>query len=396
MASALQLGFYYAAIFIGSGARLPFMPVWFRAEGLSGTQLALILSAPLFIQTFTGPALALWADTFRLRRTPMIWMAVVAAGAFAAMVLLRGFWWWLACWCLASLLMATFSPLTDVIVLRRARLDGFAYGMPRGIGSAAYIVANVAMGLVLARWGPATVLVWAVAASLITAACARALLPPDAVVAFGERGRMGELAKGLGHLIRRRDFMLLIVSASLIQGSHGFFYSFSTLIWRHQGLEAWSGPLWGFSVAVELVFMWFMEPWRRRVGPERLLVIGGTGAVVRWIALALSPPLWLTFPIQGLHALSFTATFLATLRLIERMAPPEDASAAQTLNASVSSGLVTGLATLAAGPLFDVFGARGYWAMAVVAAVGVCGAVMLLLGGPRFRQAKAAPGALSG
>ena len=379
MGSPLRLGFYYAAIFFGSGARVPFMPVWFRAQGLSGTELALILSVPLFVQAFAGPALALWADTFRLRRTPMIWMALAASLAFAALAVFKGFWWWMGAWCVATTLMATFSPLTDVIVLRRARLDRFAYGTPRGIGSAGYIVANVGMGLVLARWGATSVLVWTVAAGLLTAAGARLLLPPEPVAATGERGRISDLARGLGRLVRRRDFMLLMLASSLIQASHGFYYSFSTLIWRHQGLGGWSGLLWGFSVGVELIFMWFMEPWRRRIGPERLLVLGGVGAVVRWSVLALSPPLWLLFAVQGLHALSFTATFLATLRLIERLAPAEDASAAQTLNAALAYGLFTGLATLGAGPLFDAFGARGYWPMAALAAVGVGGAVVLLV-----------------
>ena len=124
--------------------------------------------------------------------------------------------------------------------------------------------------------------------------------------------------------------------------------------------------------------MWFMEPWRLRLGPERLLVLGGAGAIVRWSALALSPPLWLLFPIQGLHALSFTATFLATLRLIERLAPAEDASAAQTLNAALAYGLFTGLATLAAGPLFDTLGVGGYWPMTALAALGLASAFVLL------------------
>jgi PPP family 3-phenylpropionic acid transporter len=126
-----------------------------------------------------------------------------------------------------------------------------------------------------------------------------------------------------------------------------------------------------------------MEPWRRRAGPELMLVIGGCGACLRWIALAFSPPLWLLFPIQALHALSFTATFLATLRLTEQLSPPQSASPAQMLNAAISYGLLTGLATLASGPLFDAFGAAGYWAMVAVAGFGLAGAIGLAL---RLRQ----------
>ncbi len=116
------------------------------------------------------------------------------------------------------------------------------------------------------------------------------------------------------------------------------------------------------------------------------MVLGGTGAVVRWTGLALSPPLWLLVPLQALHALSFTATFMGTLQLIERLAPAKSASGAQTLNAVLSGGVLIGLATMASGPLFDAVGARGYLAMSLIAAVGLAGALCL---GPLQRRRKA-------
>ena len=135
----------------------------------------------------------------------------------------------------------------------------------------------------------------------------------------------------------------------------------------------------GFNIdGVEVIFMWCAEPWRRRVGPAWLVVIGGVGSMVRWTALAFSPPLWALFPLQALHAASFTATFLGGLRLIERLSPPTSASAAQSLNSSVANGVLTGLATVAAGPLFDAFGARGYLSMTAMALVGTIGAVWLV------------------
>jgi PPP family 3-phenylpropionic acid transporter len=100
---------------------------------------------------------------------------------------------------------------------------------------------------------------------------------------------------------------------------------------------------------------------------------------VRWTAFAFQPGLVLLFPLQALHALSFTATFLASLRLVERLSPPESASAAQTLNSSISGGLLTGLATIASGPLFDAWGAKGYLAMTLLAGMGVAGGVRLAM-----------------
>jgi PPP family 3-phenylpropionic acid transporter len=172
--------------------------------------------------------------------------------------------------------------------------------------------------------------------------------------------------------------VLAVITAGLIQGAHAFYYGFSALLWRKDGISApMIGVLWGVGVAVEVGFMWFAEPWRRKVGPERLLVLGGAAALLRWTAYAFTPPLWLLFPLQALHALTFAASFMASLRLIERLAPPQSASAAQAINSALSAGFMLGVGTLAAGPLFDAFGTKGYLAMAVMGGLGLVGAVML-------------------
>ncbi len=81
---------------------------------------------------------------------------------------------------------------------------------------------------------------------------------------------------------------------------------------------------------------------------------------------------------QGLHSLSFTATFLGSLALIERYAPPHTASAAQTVSSSLSGGLFIGLATLASGPLFDAFGAFGYLGMTLMTLSGLVVIALLI------------------
>jgi PPP family 3-phenylpropionic acid transporter len=57
---------------------------------------------------------------------------------------------------------------------------------------------------------------------------------------------------------------------------------------------------------------------------------------------------------------------------------------AQTLYAALSAGLLMGASTLLSGHLYDVAGARGYWAMAAIAAAG--GMLALLLLKPDARQ----------
>ena len=100
-------------------------------------------------------------------------------------------------------------------------------------------------------------------------------------------------------------------------------------------------------------------------------------AILRWSVLAFSPPLWTLFPLQILHTLSYAATFMASLQLVEQLSTSRNASAAQALNSALSGGVLSGLATMASGPLFDRFGARGYLLMTAMCVVGVLGALRL-------------------
>ena len=113
------------------------------------------------------------------------------------------------------------------------------------------------------------------------------------------------------------------------------------------------------------------------IGPWSLLVIGSAAAVLRWSLMALAPPLWLLWPLQALHALTFAATFLAGIQLVDRLTPSDNHTAGQMLSSVLSAGVLIGLATAVSGPLYDRYGAGGYWAMAALAGAGLLAAIPL-------------------
>lgn len=378
--TVLKLGIYYATLYVGSGAGTAFISVWFKGHGLSGAAIGAILAAPMLARLLIGPALAIWADGFELRRTALILLGGLSALGYGALLAVSGFWAFMVAWFVGVMAYWACSPLADVVTLRAGAREGFAYAFPRGIGSAAYVVANIIVGSLIPRLGAGVVVWWITVAGIASAVGARFLLPPERVSETGGPTQSGrQRLHATRDLLKDGAFMLMLASVGLIQSAHSFFYAFSTLVWRSQGIEpGWSGLLWGTGVAVELVFLWFGERWRRRMGARRMLVLGALGSLLRWTAFAFAPPLWLLFPLQGLHALSFTATFLASLELTEELAPRHAASAAQSLNAGLSFGLMGGLSTLASGPLYDHFGVSGYLAMSLLAAMGAVGALALV------------------
>ena len=371
--SKSRTGLHYALMFAGTGVSLPYAGLWMKAQGLSGAEIGVLLAAPMLGRLITGPAIAIWADGFRYRRTPIALLAALAALAYGTAGLVEGFFAWAICWFIAATGAAAIIPLTDVLTLRLARREGFTFAVPRGFGSAAFVGANIGMGFILRAAGAEAVIVGVTLACICIAFVAWRVLPGEPV---HEGPPLAGWARfqGMGRLLRDPVLMAALLAIGTVQAAHAFYYGFSAILWREQGIEPHlTGMLWAFAVVVEIGLMWVFDPWRRRrgIGPWPILMIAAAAAVLRWGLMATSPALWVLWPLQALHALSFAANYLAGIELIERLAPRESQTAAQTLSSTLSSGVLIGGATLASGPLYDAFGAGGYLAMAGLAGLGL-------------------------
>ena len=368
-----RMALQYVLLFGANGVSLPFAGLWFRAQGFSGAEIGVLLAAPMLARLITGPAIAVWADGFRRRRSPIAILGLILGLGYAGAGLTEGVWLQGFLWFVAATAMAGLIPLSDVLSLQVARRHGFDFAWPRGCGSAAFVAANVLMGAILTRGSADWVIVWIAVAGALVALTAATLLPSDPVTE-GPMIAGRERLAGLARLTVDPVFMTAVLAIGTVQATHGFYYGFSAIAWKAQGIsETMTGLLWAMSVVVEIAFMWWIEPWRKRrgIGPGVILTLGGVAAIIRWTALAFSPPLWMLWPLQALHALTFAATYLAGVQIIEKLAPPGGHTAAQTLNSVMAAGILIGLATLAAGPLYDRVGVLGYLAMTGLAAIGL-------------------------
>jgi len=361
------------------GVAMPFLSRWLEVErGLAGAQIGLLLSLAQLARIVTGPAIALWADSAGDRRTPVRLLALLTAVSYACFFAIdAGFTVLLLFGFLALTFSQALAPFLEGAALRACESGRLPYGIARGIGSSSFIIASVAGGALIARFGAGAVAIWIIAATLIMVVAAWTRLEPDPPPPHIGEKRPG-LLDGARDLIGHRRYLVVVVGCGLIQGAHAFYYGFSVLDWRDQGVSAAViGQLWGVAVAGEVAFLWSLPRIEPRVRPEALILIGAAGAVVRWTCLGFAPPVSLLWPIQSLHALSFAAAHVGAMRLIFRETPERAAGLAQTLYAAFASGLVLGLCTLASGPLYDRLGSGGYWVMAGLAGTG--GLVSLLL-----------------
>jgi len=379
----------YAALCACTGATLPFIPLWFGQNGMTALQIGWILAIPLLGRALTGPLIGLWADRFERYRTPVAILAAVAGAAYLALALaavagryrLAAF---LALYAVGSTAITNIPPLLDAMTLQLARRDGSTFGWARGLGSGAFALTNIALGRLIPLAGGQSIIVWIVVSAAATWLCAQFLMPArlrhDPSDARGPAAPGGRVFPGgkVGRLLAAPGYWLLLLTLGCLQAAHGYYYAFSTLIWEHRGLSAAScGLLWGTGVIAELVFLGVRH--RLRLGPWGLLLLGAGAGVLRWAVMGLAPPLYVLYPLQILHALSFTAVYVAGLELVHLIAPRGSERLGQMISSAYAGGALIGLATLVSAPIFTVYGAGGYWAMAGLALAGCGGAVWLYL-----------------
>jgi PPP family 3-phenylpropionic acid transporter len=259
-------------------------------------------------------------------------------------------------------------PLTEAYALHELPRRGRAYGPVRLWGSVSFIVATIGAGYLADLIAPGQ-LIWVIVAMLAVNALGALLLPPT------EPHPPVTEAPRASQLLRDPAFIAVIAAAGLIQASHATFYGFSTLDWKASGLGGVTiGVLWSIGVIVEIVLFAMSARLPPYLGPANLLLVGALAGLVRWAAMAASPPLWMLPLLQCLHALSYGATHLGTLGLVTRIAPRRLGATAQSY-LSIVLGLTMAGATALAGALFEVYGALSYAAMALLAGAGAAIAI---------------------
>lgn len=386
---AARVSLLFAALSVIIGTNLPYLPVWLDWAGLSPSEIAVITATPLIVRVGVTPVIAFAADRAGDHRKFLIGLSWAGLAGLIALAQSRGFWPILTWTVVFSLAWTTILPLTETVAMSGVKAAGLDYGRMRLWGSLSFIAASLVGGWVVQRLGAGSAIWLVVAGAVLTTMAAHALARPIGLGRLKAATSPPRLSIGgaLG-LLRSRIFLIFLAAAGLTQAAHAVFYTFGTLHWRDLGLSTgWSGTLWAISIVAEVVLFAYSAAVVRRIGPVELIVAGAGAAVIRWLAMGFDPPLALLVPLQLLHALTFGATHIGAIHFIGRAVPETQAGTAQALYASVTGGIAMGGAMLVAGPLYAAYAGRAYWAMAVLAAVGLIASLVLAREKPRAAAA---------
>jgi PPP family 3-phenylpropionic acid transporter len=365
---ARRLALFYGAIFALIGCHLPFFPVWLRAVGIDAVWIGVISAVPAVTRFTVLPVVTALAERHSAVRGAMIATSVIATSGFAVIGTQH---LPLAVFLAYAVTAASWTPtvpLTDAYALRGVARYGLDYGPLRLWGSAAFIVGALGCGL-LARIVAAEHLIWIIVGAGALGALASLGLQPLEGHKTRTPSQHGSFA-----LLRDRGFLAIIAASALIQGSHSTYYVFGSITWQLAGLDGLTiAALWALGVAAEIV-VFALSP-RLTLRPSTLVVIGGCGAMLRWLITAQEPPVAVLAVVQLAHGVSFGVTQVGIMGLMVRHVPMPVVTRAQGYLAACG-GIVASIASIVSGAIYARYGQGAYYAMAAMALSGA--AVMWL------------------
>ncbi|MFG1299010.1 MFS transporter [Xanthobacter sp. V3C-3] len=362
----LRLGGTYAAFFLALGIQVPYLPLWLEDRGLGPQAIGLALAVPMLARLVATPALGVISDRWGRPRALLTALGLVTAAGMAALAVVRDL---AGIMVVLAVMSAAWFPsfaLLDSYASRQARAGRADYGRARQWGSASFLVANLAGGVIIGALGAGSVVLVMLACHaaycLVTLALPELPKPePRPAPIRDRRARLGIVAA--------------IVAAALVQASHAMLYAFGSVGWKAQGYSLTAiGVLWAVGVAAEMLMFRFGTRLVVRFGPHALIVAGGVAAALRFAVMATEPPLAVLVPLQLLHAVTFGGTYLATVELVARAVSAHRAGTGQTAAAWTSS-LLTSAANVASGPLWAAFGPAAFLASAAIGLMGAVAAV---------------------
>jgi MFS transporter, PPP family, 3-phenylpropionic acid transporter len=169
---------------------------------------------------------------------------------------------------------------------------------------------------------------------------------PEKVSGFTpEKPRTGAL-----QILQQPGFLLLLGAVALTWASHGPLYVYLSLYLKGLG---WSGQMislaWNVGVFAEILVFSFFYRLEGRFALMTIFRVSIFLALVRWLILAnFTNPLCILAS-QALHAFSFGAFYLASIKLAFRTLPDDMRDRGQGFLTGLGSGLGSFLGRMAAG-----------------------------------------------
>ncbi|EIT7145230.1 3-phenylpropionate MFS transporter [Vibrio vulnificus] len=359
---------YFLGFFFAYGVYLPFWSLWFKEQGVSSTDIGLLVGIGLATRCVANMVI-----TPRIHKAEHI-MPALRWLSFAALIFVGfhfftggSFWLMALATVLFNLCCGPVVPLSDALANYYARLKMLDYGRTRLWGSIAFIAGSTVVGYLISLYGTDMILYTAlvgVLVSLLLSMRSANVMPVTRSEHHSERPKLTQLLTD-GPVVK---FLLL---AALIQGSHAAYYSFSAIYWQQAGhSEEIIGYLWSLGVVSEVAVFALSKRLFAGWSLRALFVAASIGVMLRWGITASTMLLLGLVLVQLLHGVTFAMAHIAAIQYIQN-SEEHKMVALQALYNALPLGAFIAAMTAFSGWGFEHWGANVFWVMAAMGLVAL-------------------------
>lgn len=353
--------FYFATV----GVLVPYWALYLDAIGFSAVAIGQLM-ALLMISRIVAPIAWGWLVDHRAQRIQVIRFAsCLTVVAFSGVFFGRSFAWLAVVMLLFSFFWNASLPLLEVITMNHLKAHAGGYGRVRLWGSIGFIASVLALGPVVDRFGPMSIL--PALAALMSGIWIYSLWLPESGAAV-----TAEQPGPFWRVILRPQVFAFLFTCFLMQASHGPYYTFYSILLERFGYPtSVIGMLWAFGVVCEIGLFMIIQPILARVPLRQILLTSFFLASMRWLIIGWNPESMaiLVFA-QILHAASFGAFHASAMQLVYRFFRGRHQHRGQAVYGSVSFGLGGAFGSLYSGYAWELLGpAYTYTLAACIAAL---------------------------
>ncbi|MCA0972750.1 MFS transporter [Halobacillus litoralis] len=351
----IQLFYFFA--FFAFGSLFPLLSVYLEEEkGLNHTQIGLVIAALPLVTIFIQPVWGMLSDVTRRPKRLLMIASVVASALGFFYPVLELFPALLLGIIVIALFQSGIVPLSDSLSLNFVQKHHKEYGNIRLWGAVGFAVAVFVLGRVTEASGS---LDW-----IFTFFSSGLLLALVALFQFPKRADhvSTSFRQGLGVLIKRKAFLLFLVSNFLVFGPVlANNYYFGTFILSVGGTLSGVGVAFLLAAGSEAPFMKFAQQVINRMGVLRVLMFSSAVSGSRWLLYFFEPSSEVVYATTIVQGISVGLYIPAALILVRELAPDNVRATAVGLYSAVGNGIGNAFFTFIGGVLIDVWSVTGMY-----------------------------------
>lgn len=354
---------YFVGFFFAYGVYLPFWALWFEEQGVSATDIGLLVGIGFATRCVANMVLTPRIHKVEHLMPALRWLSF-ASILFVGFHFFTGgsFWLMALATVLFNLCCGPIVPLSDAMANYYSRLQMLDYGRTRLWGSIAFIAGSTVVGFLVAQYGSDMIIFTALAGVVVALLFSMRNINPMPVTTEDEDAERPKLTE----LLRELPVVKFLILVSLIQGSHAAYYSFSSIYWKEAGYsEDIIGYLWSLGVVAEVAIFALSKRLFSGWTLRALFMVAALGVVVRWGLTASTTALVALVMIQLLHGVTFAIAHIAAIQYIQH-SEQRKMVALQALYNAIPLGAFIALMTTLSGWGYENWGANVFWAMAAM------------------------------